>query len=106
MPLMLELKYEYFPNTWQGRIKLAELVGQPTSHLPLYLQYLWSVYEYISITGVAVQSSPLYFFFLLFFYFVFKHFHLGLSVGDSNQPTTAKAIWCSTISFFILLSLL
>jgi len=26
MPLMLELKYEYFPNTWPGRIKLAELV--------------------------------------------------------------------------------
>jgi len=23
---MLELKYEYFPNTWQGRIKLGELV--------------------------------------------------------------------------------
>jgi len=26
MPLMLELKYEYFPNTWPGRIKLLELV--------------------------------------------------------------------------------
>ncbi|XP_023328258.1 uncharacterized protein LOC111701291 [Eurytemora carolleeae] len=26
MPLMLELKYEYFPNTWPGRIKLGELV--------------------------------------------------------------------------------
>jgi len=26
MPLMLELKYEYFTNTWPGRIKLAELV--------------------------------------------------------------------------------
>jgi len=26
MPLMLELKYEYFPSTWPGRIKLAELV--------------------------------------------------------------------------------
>merc|ERR1712211_4377 len=25
MPLMLELKYEYFPNTWPGRIKLLEL---------------------------------------------------------------------------------
>ena len=28
MPLMLELKYEYFPNTWPGRIKLAELVNK------------------------------------------------------------------------------
>ena len=27
MPLMLELKYEYFPNTWPGRIKLLELVS-------------------------------------------------------------------------------
>merc|ERR1711963_1051720 len=26
MPLMLELKYEYFPNTWPGRIKLLELI--------------------------------------------------------------------------------
>jgi hypothetical protein len=26
MPLMLELKYEYFPSTWQGRIKLLELI--------------------------------------------------------------------------------
>jgi len=26
MPLMLELKYEYFLNTWPGRVKLAELV--------------------------------------------------------------------------------
>merc|ERR1712193_323469 len=26
MPLMLELKYEYFPATWPGRIKLLELV--------------------------------------------------------------------------------
>ena len=26
MPLMLELKYEYFLATWPGRIKLAELV--------------------------------------------------------------------------------
>jgi len=26
MPLMLELRYEYFPSTWPGRIKLAELV--------------------------------------------------------------------------------
>merc|ERR1712106_675858 len=25
MPLMLELKYEYFPATWPGRIKLLEL---------------------------------------------------------------------------------
>merc|ERR1712029_1088003 len=25
-PLMLELKYEYFPNTWPGRIKLLELI--------------------------------------------------------------------------------
>ena len=27
MPLMLELKYEYFPATWPGRIKLLELVS-------------------------------------------------------------------------------
>lgn len=26
MPLMLELRYEYFPSTWPGRIKLAELI--------------------------------------------------------------------------------
>merc|ERR1711874_475650 len=26
MPLMLELKYEYFPATWPGRIKLLELI--------------------------------------------------------------------------------
>jgi len=26
MPLMLELKYEYFPATWAGRIKLLELI--------------------------------------------------------------------------------
>jgi len=26
MPLMLELKYEYFPTTWPGRIKLVELI--------------------------------------------------------------------------------
>jgi len=26
MPLMLELKYEYFPFSWPGRIKLLELV--------------------------------------------------------------------------------
>merc|ERR1712212_1033701 len=26
MPLMLELKYEYFPNSWPGRIKLLELI--------------------------------------------------------------------------------
>jgi len=25
MPLMLELKYEYFPATWPGRIKLTEI---------------------------------------------------------------------------------
>ena len=29
MPLMLELKYEYFPATWPGRIKLLELVSAP-----------------------------------------------------------------------------
>jgi hypothetical protein len=33
MPLMLELKYEYFPNTWQGRIKLGELVRTNQRHL-------------------------------------------------------------------------
>ena len=32
MPLMLELKYEYFPATWPGRIKLLELVSPPTTH--------------------------------------------------------------------------
>lgn len=26
VPLMLELKYEYFPATWPGRIKLLELI--------------------------------------------------------------------------------
>merc|ERR1719305_688614 len=26
MPLMLELKYEYFPATWPGRIKLLQLI--------------------------------------------------------------------------------
>ena len=31
MPLMLELKYEYFPNTWPGRIKLLELVSLMTA---------------------------------------------------------------------------
>ena len=29
MPLMLELKYEYFTTTWPGRIKLLELVSAP-----------------------------------------------------------------------------
>jgi hypothetical protein len=38
MPLMLELKYEYFPNTWQGRIKLTELVSS-LSFLHLILQF-------------------------------------------------------------------
>jgi hypothetical protein len=26
MPLMVELKYEYFINTWPGRAKLAQLI--------------------------------------------------------------------------------
>ena len=36
MPLMLELKYEYFPATWPGRIKLLELVSPSTTHPPTH----------------------------------------------------------------------
>ena len=55
MPLMLELKYEYFPNTWQGRIKLAELVGQPNSHLSICLS-IYSIHCTTSIYYSTLQS--------------------------------------------------
>jgi hypothetical protein len=42
MPLMLELKYEYFPNTWQGRIKLGELVRKNHRHLVIKILLFFS----------------------------------------------------------------
>jgi len=60
MPLMLELKYEYFPNTWPGRIKLLELVFGLLCMMCAAPAYYTTQHWFLLVVTVAFIGSILF----------------------------------------------